>query len=134
MREHEAVETLAAHAVELYEENSFPHGLSRSLLGQARVELGRTAEGIALMRQGIDDAVKIGTRTGVAYLIMCLAAALLRSGAIEDALETVEQALNFNPEDTVGRPETLRIRGELRLKQGNPQVAEVDFRDSIAMA
>jgi class 3 adenylate cyclase len=54
--------------------------------------------------------------------------------AIGDALETVEQALNFNPEEVVGRPETLRIRGELRLKQGDRQLAEADFRDSIAMA
>jgi predicted ATPase len=34
----------------------------------------------------------------------------------------------------VWRPETLRIRGELRLKQGDRQLAEADFRDSIAMA
>src|SRR5262249_35836825 len=36
--------------------------------------------------------------------------------------------------EAFGRPETLRIRGELRLKQGNRQLAEADFRDSIAMA
>jgi predicted ATPase len=32
------------------------------------------------------------------------------------------------------RPEALRIRGELRFKQGDRQLAEADFRDSIAMA
>ena len=63
-----------------------------------------------------------------------LAAAQLRAGAIGEALETVEQALIFNPEDAVERPETLRIRGEIRLKLGDPQLAEADFRDSIAMA
>jgi hypothetical protein len=35
---------------------------------------------------------------------------------------------------TVYRPETLRIHGELRIKQGNLQLAHADFRDSIAMA
>jgi len=63
-----------------------------------------------------------------------LADAQHRAGAIGDALETVEQALNFNPEEAVYRPETLRIRGELRLTQGDQQLAEADFRDSIAMA
>jgi len=57
-----------------------------------------------------------------------------RAGAIGDALETVEQALKFNPEHAVERPETLRIRGEVRLKQRDLQLAEADFRHSIAMA
>ena len=51
-----------------------------------------------------------------------------------DALETVEQALNFNPEETVCRPEALRIRGEIRFKQAGLQLAEADFRDSISLA
>ncbi len=63
-----------------------------------------------------------------------LAAAQLRAAAIRDALETVEQALNFNPEEAIGRPETLRIRGELHLEQEDGQLAEADFRDSISMA
>jgi predicted ATPase len=32
------------------------------------------------------------------------------------------------------RPETLRLRGELRLKQGQTELAEADVRDSIALA
>jgi tetratricopeptide (TPR) repeat protein len=63
-----------------------------------------------------------------------LAAAHLSAGAIGDALETDDRALNLNPDEIVFRPETLRIRGELRLKQGNLQLAEADFRDSLAMA
>jgi predicted ATPase len=63
-----------------------------------------------------------------------LAAAEDLTGATGEALETVERALNFNPEEALNRPETLRIRGELRLKQGDQQLAEADFRDSIAMA
>ena len=49
-------------------------------------------------------------------------------------METVEQGLNFNCEELVYRPETLRIRGELRLKQGDLQLAEADFRESISLA
>jgi predicted ATPase len=63
-----------------------------------------------------------------------LATAQLRAGAVGDALETVEQALNFNPEELVFRPETLRIRGEVRLQQADLRLAEADFCDAIALA
>ena len=57
-----------------------------------------------------------------------------REGAIADALETIEQALQANPDELVYRPETLRLRGELRLKQGQTELAEADFREAIALA
>jgi excisionase family DNA binding protein len=98
-----------------------------------RCQLSGGAEGIALIRQGIDALVQIGSRAGTPRYITSLADAQLRAGAIGDALETVEQALNFNPEEAVWRPETLRIRGELRLKHGDLRLSEADFRDSIAM-
>jgi tetratricopeptide (TPR) repeat protein len=136
MRENERAEAVAARALELCEKHQFPDeaALSRCLLGQARAQLGRVADGIALIREGIDMLVQIGARISLPHFITSLAAAQHRTGAIGDAFETVEQALSFNPEDAVFRPETLRIRGEIRLKQGNRQLAESDFRDSIAMA
>jgi tetratricopeptide (TPR) repeat protein len=136
MRENETVEALAARALDLCEKHRFPNEAvsSRCFLGYARAQLGRSADGIALLRQGIDALVQIGNRIAVPTYMTYLAAAQDRAGAIGDALETVEQALNFNPEEAVGRPEPLRIRGELRLKQGERQLAEADFRDSIAMA
>jgi len=63
-----------------------------------------------------------------------LAAAQDSAGAVGDGLETIEQALDFNPEEAISRPEALRIRGELRLKQGDRQMTEADFRESIALA
>jgi predicted ATPase len=63
-----------------------------------------------------------------------LAEAQEREGAIVDALETVEQALRANPHELVYRPETLRLRGELRLKIGQTEPAEADFREAIALA
>ena len=136
MREHEGAEASAARALELCEKHLFPADAasSRRALGHARAQLGRAAEGITLIRQGIDTWVQIGQRINVPNYITSLAAAQLSAGAIGDGLETVEQALNFNPEEVVWRPETLRIRGELRLKQEDLQLAEADFRDSIAMA
>jgi class 3 adenylate cyclase/tetratricopeptide (TPR) repeat protein len=136
MRENESAEASAARALELCEKHLFPSdaATSRCALGHARAELGRAAEGIALMRQGIDTWVQIGQRISVDRYIMWLAAAQLRAGEIGAAFETIEQALNFNPDEHVYRPEALRIRGEVRLKQGDLQLAEADFRDSISMA
>jgi predicted ATPase len=136
MRENETVEALAADALDLCEKHRFPNeaATSRCLLGHARAQLGRAADGIALIREGIDTLVQIGNRIGVPMYMTFLADGQLRAGAIGDALETVEQALNFNPEETVYRPETLRMRGEIRLRQGHLKMAEADFRDSLAMA
>jgi tetratricopeptide (TPR) repeat protein len=136
MREHESVEVLAERALDLCEKHRFPNeaAVARCLLGCARAQLGHATEGIALIRQGIDALVQIGNRLSITGRMKNLASAQLRAGAIGDALETVEQALNFNPDNVVNIPEMLRIRGELRLKQGNLLLAEADFRDSIAMA
>ena len=108
--------------------------LARCVLGQARAQLGRATEGVALIRQGIAGLLEIGARLGISNFTACLAEAQERDGAIADALETVEQALQANPDELVYRPETLRLRGELRLKQGQTELAEADFREAIALA
>jgi predicted ATPase len=89
---------------------------------------------MTLISQGIDALVQVGSCVGAPLSITSLAAAQLRAGAIGDALETVENALNFNPQESVHVPETLRIRGEIRVKQGELKLAEEDFRNSIALA
>jgi tetratricopeptide (TPR) repeat protein len=61
-----------------------------------------------------------------------LAAALADQGAIAEALETAERALRAN--QIVHRPETLRLRGELRQMVGSNALAENDFRESTALA
>ena len=76
----------------------------------------------------------MGRARASAVYTACLAEAQEREGAIVDALETVEQALQANPDELIYRPETLRLRGELRLKQGQTELAEADFREAIALA
>jgi len=55
-------------------------------------------------------------------------------GSIDEALATVEQALEANPDELLFRPEALSLRAELRLKQGQRQSAEASFREAIALA
>jgi tetratricopeptide (TPR) repeat protein len=134
-REYKAAEACAAEALELREKYHLPNAAdTKCFLGYARTQLGGTTDGIVQIGEGIDELIQTGHRLGVPLCMMLLAAAQSSAGAIADGLETVERALKFNPEELVSRPETLRIRGQLRLKQGNGQLAEADFRHSIAMA
>ncbi len=136
MREYEATESLAVQALELCEKHQFPQvaGYSRCILGSARAQLGRASEGIGLIRQGIATRLKAGARSSSVRYATYLADALARDGAIVEALETVEQALHSNSDQLDYRSETIRLRGELRLKQGQSELAEADFREAIALA
>src|SRR5262249_5653218 len=134
-REYKAAEACAAEALELREKYHLPNAADTNcFLGYARSQLGGTTDGIAQIGRGIDELVRIGHRLGVPFCMMFLAAVQNSAGAIKEGLETVERALNFSSEELVSRPEALRIRGELRLKQGHREMAEADFGDSIAMA
>jgi predicted ATPase len=49
-------------------------------------------------------------------------------------METVQQAIQENPGQAVLVLMTLRLRGELRMKQGQNELAEADFRAAVARA
>jgi tetratricopeptide (TPR) repeat protein len=134
--DYDKAERLAAQALELSEEYQFPWlaALSRATLGQARAQLGHAAEGIALIRQGMAGLLEIESRFSITKVAASLAEARLCERVSIDTLETFEQALNANPDELVYRPEIFRQRGELRLKLGQPELAEADFREAIALA
>jgi tetratricopeptide (TPR) repeat protein len=106
-REYEQAEASAARALDLAEKHQIPQptAFTRFVLGQARAQLGRTTEGIALIRQGIADLLEIGMRLTIPYLTSEMAVAQERGGAITDALEAAEQALQANPKEFFYRPE-----------------------------
>jgi predicted ATPase len=118
------------------EERGFPDIAREALpsLGRARRELGRTGEGIALLREGVARAIESGARLNIVQSLTWHAQAQMLEGAIADALGTMEDALRANPEELWFRPEAYRIRGEIRLKQGDRSLAEADFREAITLA
>jgi predicted ATPase len=131
IREYAQAEALAARTLDLSEQHqlAFVAALARCILGAARAQLGRASEGIALIRQGIAGFLEIGARGSISAFTGLLAAAQEREGALVDALATVEQALQANPHELGA----LRLRGELRLKQGQTEMAEAGFREAIAL-
>jgi predicted ATPase len=136
LREYECAQALAPRALELCENHHFPNeaAFARLVLGTTQAQLGGAAEGIALMRQGINELLEVGKRVTVPEHMMKLGDAQRRAGALLDALETIEQALEFDPALRWHRPENLRVRGEIRLQLGQSNMAAADFRASIRIA
>jgi predicted ATPase len=108
--------------------------LARCILGWARAELGRPNEGVALIRQGIAGLAAMGIHHDFNTVYLAHAQAL--SGAIDDALETIEQVLPPNRPDAsiLVRPGAFHLRGELQRKQGRREAAEADFRTAFTLA
>ena len=46
----------------------------------------------------------------------------------------MEQALQFNPDELLYRPEALRLWADLHFKHGATELAVADFRKAIALA
>jgi tetratricopeptide (TPR) repeat protein len=136
LRDYARAEELAAQLLERAQKNQLVVMAANAavVLGYARAHLGRTTEGIGLIRQGISGNLEFGARVTIALWKRYLAEALALEGRKVEALATVEQALSEDPHQTISRPEILRVRGELRLRQGQIELAEADLRESIAVA
>jgi tetratricopeptide (TPR) repeat protein len=132
----ELAHELAGLAVALCDRHGFPYfgGLSRFALGFATACLGRTGEGIKLIRDGIERFAAMEVHLGLTQYITWLAEALMLHGAEADALATIGEAFQTNPEELIFIPEASRVRGELQLKQGQTKLAEADLLEAIALA
>jgi predicted ATPase len=129
-------EEVGAKLLELSEENGFAYAsdLARGTLGWAWAQRGRVAEGLVLMRQAWTNLAASGARVGITYGLTQLADSLAEGATLEAAFAAVDDALSGHPQEQVFRPETLRRRGQLRLRAGDPAHAAADFRDAFALA
>ncbi|MBV8453671.1 MAG: hypothetical protein JOZ29_15580, partial [Deltaproteobacteria bacterium] len=136
LREYGDAEAFGARALSLAERHQFQQLVAHAecILGYARTEVGRINEGIALMRLGIRHLHEVRALGDVPYFMTLLAAVIADSGDSAEALETIERALAAPSDALSSKPETLRIRGELRLKHGQNKAAEADFHESLALA
>jgi Flp pilus assembly protein TadD len=87
-----------------------------------------------LIRQALAGLGEKEARVGNTDVLTRLAEAQALDGAICEALDAIELALQANPEEIVFRPSAMTYRGTLRLKVGQNELAEADFRDAIEMA
>jgi predicted ATPase len=107
------------------------------LKGWALVELGRSEEGIALIRQGFETggATRAHWR---AYSFALLAEACGKGGNFTEGLAVVAEALTVVEKTGISmyEPEMHRLKGEflLNLDRDNSADAEACFRQAIAIA
>ena len=108
--------------------------LGSAYRGWAMAEQGRTDEGIALIRAGLDSYLTLGTGASVPQFFIALSDAQVRAGRMEEALATIEQAFSAVGEMQIYLPGVLWWRGELHVKRGDENKAAGDFRKAITVA
>jgi predicted ATPase len=136
LKEPRRVHIAATRTLAICEEHGFPFlaNQARIMMGWARAHLGSAREGVALIREGLTGYTESGAGLAITDHLTHLAEAQALDGKSDDALSTIEEALQANPEELVFRPNTLTCRGELRLKRGQTELAEADFREAIGLA
>jgi class 3 adenylate cyclase/tetratricopeptide (TPR) repeat protein len=137
LRDHdEQAAALAVRGLEISEENRFPFltAYSQFLLGLARARLGNAIEGVALIGRAIAGVREIGATGNIYRFTAGLAEAQALEGNLIEALATIEQVLEANPEERLFRPEALSLQAELRVKLGQSGAAEAGFHEAIDLA
>ncbi len=129
----ETVQLAKAHELQMYK------GYGGALNGWARAaHLGELMEGMAEMRQGIEDLRQIGINLLTPLFHARLASLEAKSGKCEGALARLNQALadSAQRENRTFDAELHRVRGEILLKSdpANTAPAEEAFLPAIAVA
>jgi class 3 adenylate cyclase len=135
-RDASEAEAAARRLIALSEENGFTYAgdLGRSALGWVLGQRGAAEEGADLLRAASTAMAASGARVGMTLALTRLAETLALAGSGEEALAAVEEALSVNPQERVFRPDTLRLRAELRGAAGENDLAEADLKGAVELA
>jgi predicted ATPase len=136
LREPEQATTLATQAIATAAEHGFRQfGWGpRMSHGWAQAQLGHPDEGAVLIREALTAYRANGALVSVPTRLTWLAEAQALGGALAEGLRTIAEALSVNPDERYWLPETLRVRGDIRRRQGEEELAQADFHDAIALA
>jgi tetratricopeptide (TPR) repeat protein len=126
----------AESVIELATEQGFPYWRARASIvrGWALAEQGQPVEGIAAIRQGMQDYRATGGEFLIPYFMALLAESLGTSGEVDAALAVLSdaQAIVRQTGEGLYAPELHRLQGLFRLSQ--PSEAQACFREAIAVA
>jgi predicted ATPase len=125
---HEAVQLNTASGFSLF------NAICKISVAWTRAQMGETNGAVERIREGLGElnAMKFYSAQTCFLCLLCEAQAL--TGAIDDALPTVEHALQPNPDELLYRPEAFRLRADLQLRQGDTELAVAGFREAIELA
>ena len=103
-------------------------------MGWARAYLGDTDEGVSLIRKGLAGRAENEARVAITDYITVLAEALALDGALTDALSTIEDALQANPQEVTFPAQYSHVSRGAAVQNRPTELAEADFREAIALA
>ena len=131
----EAVQ-LSETAIHLSDKHGFPQfaAISRIALGRAVAGTGAPFDGISLIRDGLAGMAGTGSRVAGTLYMTWLAEAELLGGRLDNALHSIEKALELNPQEMFFRPASLHLRGDLLARSGFPAMAIRDFRQAMHLS
>jgi predicted ATPase len=109
--------------------------LAKMTTGWALAHEGQHGPGVAKLREGLREYVAAGQRTAIGRYLGWLAKAQLMSGAVTEALETLEAALAAAPAELMFMPELLCLRSDLHAAAGaDAATVEASYREAAALA
>jgi class 3 adenylate cyclase/tetratricopeptide (TPR) repeat protein len=117
----------------------FINALGKNRRAWARAQMGDTGGAADQIQAAIAELNSMKFYGARATFLVELAETQAVTGAHDEALVTVEQAVQTNPDELLHRPLALRLRGELRLcnsvdKPAHVELAEKDFREAIDLS
>jgi predicted ATPase len=119
-------------------EQGFPfyRALGTIYRGWSRALGGDVAEGISLLRSGLNDHTATGTETQKPFYLALLAKACAIGKQFAEALSLVDEALHIAEriEERWFEAELHRHKGQLMLRQGQPEAAEEFYRKALSIA
>jgi len=138
-REEDIVEQATGIAIEICEQQHFPFWqLASTALRNSSFERGAMDERVAEMRRAIAAYKEINGQLYGPELHGLLSMGLAATGRIDEALETIDEALRLveKSQDRWWHPELHRLRGELMLRLPRDQVtaAEAAFNEALDIA
>lgn len=138
-REGKLVRRRASEAMRIAEEHGFAVelGLARLLYGWSLTDAGEVENGMAAMQRAWADLSTTNVRVGAPLMISVLASGQANAGRIEDALSSLELALELSKrqKNPSWDPELLRMKGELLARcEASGVEAEGLFRAAIDLA
>jgi len=130
----ERVDQLVSVAIE----QGFPHWRAQGEIyrGWVKVKHGDVTEGMSLLRSGSAAYRASGAELIVPHYIDMLASACEITGQVEESLFLLDDALQIvkRTGERWFAAELNRHKGQLLLRQGNPEVAEEFYRKALAIA
>ncbi len=116
-----------------------PNALGKINIAWVRARTGDVGGSADQIREALAEFDAQNFLVYRSWNLQLLAEVQALTGSVNEALVTVEQALQTNPDELLHRPDAFRLRGELQLRsaaggKARVELAERDLREAIELA